>query len=137
MQRRFVEVSPEERAGDVRELMRLGRVRHLLVVQDGLLVGLVSYRALLEARLAAELATESPAGGGARLDDADISSVMVPVPVTITPSATLREAAACMLRLHLGFLPVVDEGAERPRPIGIMTESDLLRAAYGARRRAG
>ena len=35
-----------------------------------------------------------------------------------------------MLRLQIGCLPVVEATPEGPRLVGLLTESDLLRAAY-------
>jgi len=133
MQRRYVAVAPNERMGEARELMRLARVRHLLVLEGGVLVGLVSYRDLLEARLASELAGAGPSPGAPDADDEPVSAHMRAGPVTILTTASLREAAGCMLRLRLGCLPVVENGSGAPRPVGIVAESDLLRAAYAVR----
>jgi CBS domain-containing membrane protein len=46
--------------------------------------------------------------------------------ITVPPKATQAEAAALMLRNRIGCLPVVD-GEEL---VGIVTETDLIRAAY-------
>lgn len=132
MQQHFVSVGPEERIGDAREVMRLARARHLLVLDAGALVGLVSYRDLLEASLAAVLDGTAVREPGSA-EDEPVSAHMLVGPVTIAPAATLEEAARCMLRLRLGCLPVVERRAGPPRPVGILAESDLLRAAYVSR----
>ena len=46
---------------------------------------------------------------------------------TISPKATLAEAAALLLQHKIGCLPVVDPAG---KPVGLVTETDLLRAAY-------
>jgi CBS domain-containing protein len=49
---------------------------------------------------------------------------------TALESTTLASAARRMLRLKIGCLPVVRAGPSGPLLVGIVTESDLLRAAY-------
>jgi len=128
MQRRFVELAPSDTLRDAREVMRMARLRYLLVIDRGVLVGMLSYRALLEAAVG-----EGDGPTGAALDpQARVGELMVPAPVTVKPSTPLREAAVFMLRFHLGCLPVVEGGPGSSRAIGIVTESDLLRAAYAS-----
>jgi CBS domain-containing protein len=55
---------------------------------------------------------------------------MHPNPWTASPDTTLREAAERMLRFKIGCLPVVERGPDRLELVGLITESDLLRAAY-------
>jgi CBS domain-containing protein len=52
--------SPNDKADDVLQLMTDGRFRHLPVVEDGLMVGLISIGDVVKARLA-ELAMENDA----------------------------------------------------------------------------
>lgn len=46
---------------------------------------------------------------------------------TISPTATLAEAAELLLRHKIGCLPAVDAAGA---PVGLLTETDLLRAAF-------
>jgi CBS domain-containing protein len=52
-------------------------------------------------------------------------------PCALTPGVRLEEAAARLVNRDEGCLPVVDELSETL--VGILTEGDLLRAAYGPR----
>jgi CBS domain-containing protein len=105
------------------DVMHLGRIRHMPVVDDdGLLVGIVSQRDLFRGALARAL------GYGAHaqqklLGQLVVKEVMTNDPVTIGPDAPLSEAAAIMLKRKIGCLVVVEGG----RPVGILTESDFVK----------
>jgi CBS domain-containing protein len=118
MRRDFVCAEPEESLEAACQTMRLARLRHLLVTRGDALVGILSYRDLLE----------RPKGFdwvGARIGDA-----MRPEPLCVVALDTpLGEAADRMCRYGYGCLPVVNGG----QLVGLVTETDLLRAAYGLR----
>jgi CBS domain-containing protein len=105
------------------DVMRLGRIRHLPVLDEQeQLVGIVSQRDLFRGALARAL------GYGAHaqqklLGQLLVKEVMTNDPVTIGPDAPLAEAARIMLERKIGSLPVVEGG----RLIGILTESDFLK----------
>ncbi len=128
MQREFASVRSDERLDLVDDVMALGRVRHMPVVDDGKLVGVVSQRDLLAASLTRVLDFDNQERR-TFLRSIDVREVMSGRPITVAPSATLREAAALMLRHKIGCLPVIGPGGEA---LGLVTETDLLRAAYSA-----
>jgi len=105
------------------DVMRLGRIRHLPVLDDdGLIVGIVSQRDLFRGALARAL------GYGAHaqqklLGQLVVKEVMTNDPVTIGPDAPLAEAARLMLQRKIGCLVVVQDG----RLAGILTESDFVK----------
>jgi acetoin utilization protein AcuB len=47
--------------------------------------------------------------------------VMTPIPVTITPDATLFEARSAMSRYRIRHLPVIDDG----KPVSVVCDRDL------------
>jgi len=126
MQRQVASVRSEERLDFVDDVLSLGRVRHLPVIDDGKLVGVVTQRDLLAASLSRALEFDAQERR-TFLRSVDVREVMSPRPITVAPSATLREAAALLLRHKIGCLPVVGPGGEA---LGLVTETDLLRAAY-------
>jgi CBS domain-containing protein len=130
MRRRFIALSPSETLLDAELVMRFARVRFLPVVEDGEIRGFLSIRALLAALLAREPA-ERDAERAAFLRETLVRAVMDPQPEPITPDASLREAAERLSALEVGCLPVVEPSAGRL--VGILTEADLLRAAYEPR----
>jgi acetoin utilization protein AcuB len=54
-----------------------------------------------------------------------VRTVMTRAVLTVTPATPLEDAAKLMLERKVGALPVLDAHA---KPIGILTESDTLRA---------
>jgi CBS-domain-containing membrane protein len=124
MRQSFVTAAPDETLNGASQTMRLARLRHLLVTQGDHLVGILSYREILEGLL--EIGV--PRSGG-RVGDA-----MRRAPAFATPQTTLAEAADRMCRYGLGCLPVLEPSPGAPpeagRLVGIITEADLLRAAY-------
>jgi len=133
MQREFATVRSDERLDFVDDVMALGRVRHMPVVDDGKLVGVVSQRDLLAASLSRVLSFDAQERR-TFLRSIDVREVMAGRPITVAPSTSLADAAALMLRHKIGCLPVVGPGGEA---VGLVTETDLLRAAYPQERPAG
>ncbi len=126
----FASVQSEELMDLVHDVMCLGRVRHLPVVDGGRLVGVVSQRDLLAAGLSQALEFD---GTQRRrfLRSVAVSDVMSGAPITAGADLSLEGAAKLMLAHRIGCLPVVDE---KGVPVGIVTETDLVRAAYGIER---
>jgi acetoin utilization protein AcuB len=117
---------------EARALMLRERIRHLLVVSEGRLEGIVTDRDI-------RLNLPSPATSLsvwelnhllARLTVADVMTKSV---IVIDPARDAREAARIMIDHKIGALPVLD-GA---RLVGIITETDLLRAFVGSLAPAG
>jgi CBS domain-containing protein len=108
------------------DVMRLGRVRHLPVVDGGKLVGIVSNRDLLAASLSRVL-DFSAEDRRTFMRSIEVAEVMTRDPIAVERDATLREAAELMLRHQIGSLPVVQSDRTL---IGLVTETDLVRAAW-------
>jgi CBS domain-containing protein len=101
------------------ELLRLHRIRHLPVVRDGKLVGLITHRDLLKA-------AAQRTGGDPAHKPLWASDVMVRDVTTVRPDTATREAVKLMLDNKYGCLPVVGEDGEL---LGILTEADMVRFA--------
>jgi len=130
MRRDFITISQGESLLEALQLMRLARLRHLTIENEGLLVGVLSYRDLQDKLLArldpAARLQEAAAAGRAQAVEHLTGSAY-----SIAPEATLAEAASRLERLRVGCLPVVELAAEGLRVVGLLTEMDLLRAAFG------
>lgn len=103
------------------------RFRHLPVVDDGKLVGILSQRDLLRATVAGMDGTPYSRAREARfLEETFVRDLMRTDVVTARPDETVRAAAQRMLAGHFGALPVVDADGTL---VGIVTENDIVRVA--------
>jgi CBS domain-containing membrane protein len=107
------------------DIMRLGRIRHLPVLdENGQLAGLLTQRDLFRGALAQAL------GYGERaqrqlMGTLVVKEVMTSEVITTTPDTPLADAARVLMERKIGCLPVVEEG----RLIGIITEGDFVALA--------
>ena len=105
------------------DVMRLGRIRHLPIVdEDGSLVGIVSQRDLFHSGLVKALGYGTFAQRQA-LDSLAVKDAMHSEVITTTPDTALAEAARLMLKAKIGCLVVLERG----KIAGILTESDFVK----------
>jgi CBS domain-containing protein len=102
------------------DIMRLGRIRHLPVLDGERLVGILSQRDLFRAAVSSLLQLRRTTERE-WLAAIPITAVMTSSVVTVTPEAPLRRAVALMLEHRIGCLPVV----EGDRLVGIVTLDDI------------
>lgn len=108
------------------DVMRLGRIRHMPVVdEEGELCGLVTQRDLFHSALLRALGYGTRAKEQA-LDAFFVKDAMVAPVKSVSPDAPLSEAASRMQREKIGCLVVVDDEG---RIAGILTEGDFLKLA--------
>lgn len=104
------------------DIMKLGRIRHLPVVQGKKLVGMLSERDLFRSSLVEALGHE-PTKTRDVMKAVRIQDIMVKRLITISPEADIKEAVHLMLQHKIGCVPVV-RGSEL---LGLITETDILR----------
>ncbi len=104
------------------DLMQLKRIRHLPVLEQGRLVGLVTQRDLFLAGVSSVLNFRRKAEkewlGRIKIED-----VMTTDLITVAPEADIEDAVARMLEHKIGCLPVVAGG----KLVGLLSETDCLR----------
>jgi CBS domain-containing protein len=106
------------------DVMRLGRIRHMPVLDDdGGLVGVVSQRDLFRGALARALGYGTHAQQKL-LGQLVVKEVMTTDPITIQPDAPIAEAATRMMEQKIGCLVVMDG----ERLAGVLTEGDFVKA---------
>lgn len=107
------------------DVMRLGRIRHLPVIdEDGGLAGIVSQRDLFHGGLLRALGYGTHAKERA-MELLVLKEAMKTEVLTIAPEAPLIAAAKVMLERKVGCLVVV----EGKTIVGILTESDFVKLA--------
>jgi acetoin utilization protein AcuB len=116
-------VSEDTNVFDALDLMRRHRIRRLPIVRNGALVGIVTQLELF--RVAPSPATTlSVFELNSLLAKMQVKNVMTKEVFTISPDATIEEAALLMRERRVGGLPVV-EGAQI---VGIITETNIMDA---------
>ncbi|MEM7677654.1 MAG: CBS domain-containing protein [Myxococcota bacterium] len=116
-------LAPSDSLLDAYDLMSEGRFRHVPIVEDDTIVGLLSERDLLRHALVQTVALPLSAQR-AYLAKVSVAEIMVRVPYTVAPDTLAGDAGQMMLEHKLGCLPVVDN----QHLVGILTESDFVRA---------
>ena len=99
---------------DVLVLMRDHRVRSILVVDDGVLAGIVSQG---DCAIKVLLPNNNP-------KQVAVSKIMTAKPLTVTPSNSLEECMAIMVHKHIRHLPVLEEA----RLVGVISVGDLVKS---------
>ena len=119
MTREIVTLLPDVTAATALAVCRERRIRHLPVLKEGRLVGIVSDR---------DLRSATPALGdparAAALQEVLVEDVMTRDLVTAFPDDPIEHAANVMRERRIGCLPVV-EGGEL---VGILSSSDVMAA---------
>ncbi len=111
MTRDVVTLARDESIDHLEESMRMLHCRHLPVVEDGRVIGMVSQRDLLRA---------TPAGPTLA------SAIMSRHVLTVSEATPIAEAGRLLLERKVGALPVVDA---RGQLAGIVTEADFVSLA--------
>jgi len=122
-----ITVDPQTPMLEARQRMVAERIRHLVVVENARVVGIVTDRDI-------RLNLPSPATSlsvweiNYLLAQLTVGGVMSAAVIIVDPDRPVAEAARIMIDHKIGALPVVDEG----RLVGIITESDFVRAMAGS-----
>ena len=129
MRAEVLSLRPKDTLSLVTKLMREKQIRHVPIVENGRVVGIVSDHDVRK-----ELgfqAVDSNSGGRTWLSPGlglHLSEIMKTDVESIVPSASLAEAADRMVRYKIGALPV----SKNEELVGITTETDLLRVLVTA-----
>ncbi|MCX8073020.1 MAG: CBS domain-containing protein [Candidatus Binatia bacterium] len=122
MQTEVVTLNARDHLDLADSLMRLGRIRHMPVVEDGKLVGILSQRDLFRAGISTVLHLR-PSAEREWLAKIPVREVMTAPVITATPNMPVRQAVNLLLEHKIGCLPVVDRG----ELVGLVSETDFLR----------
>ncbi len=112
MAKKLITISPGTSILKAMELMRKNSIRHLPVLEGADFVGFVTEGDLRQASLLSIV------------DKVSIEDVMIKSPITVSPEASLEEAARLIYMHKIGGLPVV----KGKKLVGIITVVDILLA---------
>ncbi|MHB8874685.1 MAG: CBS domain-containing protein [Myxococcaceae bacterium] len=104
-------VAPGDSAEKAWSLMQRDRIHHLVVMEEGHVVGVLSDRDLGGPR------------GAARRKISNVRELMTPTVVSASPEMTLRKAANLLRGRSIGCLPVLRDNKTL---VGILTVTDIL-----------
>jgi CBS domain-containing protein len=108
-----ITVTKDHTIQECADLMKEHSIRHLPVVENGRLCGLVTESGLRQAFLAS------------MFEDLGLEDVMITDPITARQDVEIEDAAKVIFRNKIGGLPVVDSDN---RAVGILTVVDLVAA---------
>jgi len=108
------------------DIMKMKRLRHLPVLEEGRIVGILTQRDLFHAALSTALNFGEKAQKEF-LKTVVVKEVMTDEVLTIDADADVKEAARLLIEHRIGCLPVVENG----KLVGIVSETDLLRIVAG------
>jgi acetoin utilization protein AcuB len=126
MTRDPVTVSPEQMLGEAVDLMRRQKIRHVPVMADAKVVGIITDRDV-------KRALPSVFSGNQQeyeqvLTETPVEKVMTRDPFTAGPGDPIKDVLKVMVDRKFGAIPVVDRG----KLVGIVTDIDFLRAYYNS-----
>jgi len=120
---RIATVEMDDRLTVVKDILDQAPFRHLLVVEDNELQGVISDRDLLRC-LSPFLGTDAESVRDATTINQRAHQIMTRSPITIKPALLVRDALSLMLEHNIGCLPVLENGQLK----GIFTWHDGVRA---------
>ena len=104
------------------DIMNLGRIRHLPILNKGKVVGVLSQRNLFHSAVVVALGLDVKESRDL-LKTIRVREVMSTPVITVSPDTGVKEAARIMIEKKIGCLPVM----ENESLVGLVTESDILR----------
>lgn len=111
---RLLSIEPSGRAADAVRTMAAENLGSLVVLDQGRLIGMLSFHELLRAL----------AAGGGALGDLRVGDIMVRDPVTASPDMEVNDLRRMMLESGARYLPVLQAG----KLLGVISFRDVAKA---------
>jgi CBS domain-containing protein len=127
MSQPVVTIGPQAKVTEAHQLMLAKHIRRVPVVDQDKLIGIITLLDASEAKPPGAN-TLGPTALHVSISLMKVDEAMTHNPVTLSPDATILDAARLMARHKISGLPVMERG----HVIGILTESDAFRAIVHA-----
>jgi acetoin utilization protein AcuB len=124
MKTAVVLVRPSDSVRAAWDLLREHRIRHLPVVENGRLVGIVTDRDIRLVFPSAVTAGRHEPDPFEALEQVSVRQIMTQRVFTVSPGTSIADAARLLLERRIGGLPVV----QGDLLVGIITKTDILAA---------
>ena len=121
-----VTLKPDDSLDLANDIISLGRIRHVPIVDANRLVGIVTERDLIGAA-AAQIFGLKNKSKSALLKTIKIKEVMKKRVITVAPDTAIKDVARLMADKKIGCVPVVKDGMV----VGLLTTTDILRYVEG------
>ncbi|HEX6290075.1 MAG TPA: CBS domain-containing protein [Herpetosiphonaceae bacterium] len=131
MHNTVVAVAPSAPLSLINRLFAEQNASHLLVIDQGQLVGIITERNIQRAMWSSNLPIHL-AVSGAHYETAIAGEIMTRMPVTIDASASILHAAELLIKQRVDALPVLADGLL----VGLLSEQAMSRAMVAYARQA-
>ncbi|MDP5130581.1 MAG: CBS domain-containing protein [Paraglaciecola sp.] len=120
----IVSVGLDDTLKVVKHIFENAKFHHLLVVEDGVLFGVLSDRDLLKA-LSPFIGTPRETPHDTVTLNRKVHQIMTRKPITLLPNADVHTAISIFNRYNISCIPIVNEDG---KPVGIVSWRDILRS---------
>jgi len=123
MRTSIVTLKPTDSLNLAQDLIELGGIRHIPIVQDNTLVGMIAAHDMFKASFKASQKFSTEEEKETFFKSIKIGDVMTQEVISISPDAPISDAVKIFIDEHIGALPVVDQNNVL---VGLLTVIDIL-----------
>lgn len=123
MSRDIVAVKMDEALSRVKELFEETAFHHLLVLENGRLLGVISDRDLLKS-LSPKIDTAAETTQDLASLNKKAHQIMTPKPISLNLNSNVREAVEIFNQNPISCIPIIDDD---DKPVGILSWRDIMR----------
>lgn len=121
MSRKLVTLNPTQSLYDAERMFKKHKIRHIPVVENDRIIGIVSYSDLLRISFA-DMTSGEEEVTSVVYDMYTIPQIMAKTPLTVNANTTVKEVAEILAKQSFHSVPVL----ENEKLVGIVTTTDLL-----------